>query len=138
MADTLKKKPLSDDEKIAKARLKLTELQLNADDTLQNLLDKYGVFAYSFLSLATATPQQISEQTALPFMSSKVLILYFADNEISDDILAKSVGKSVEDIKTARAKYFEDKGITSDKIRQSQNFAEENVNRMAEKLNGTK
>lgn len=134
MADAIKKKPLSDDEKIAKAQLKLSDLEINDGEVLPNLLHKFGGLVYDFILLALASPQQLCERTALPFMSSKVLIVFFAGHEFLDDLLAKGIGKSVDELRSARAFYLENEARIAHNLKVCQNFSQKNEALFSERI----
>ena len=134
MTNTRKRKPLSDDEKIAKARLKLTSLKLDADEILPKLLKKYGAYSYDFIMQATATPAYVAQRTNQPFMSSKALILHYANDQIPDDTLAKAIKKNVDDIKQAAAQYQTDQNNRDEQVRRTEDRAQEDNNRMSARL----
>ena len=68
------------------------------------LIEKYGVeVAHDLVLKSLTSPSEVCQGVGTNFMSSKKCINYFLNNEISDEIVAKVIGRDVTEVHSKRA-----------------------------------
>ena len=83
---------MSEGRKIALAKQYILRLGLDAEDIMPKLQAKMGGMAYDFVKEACMHPGYLVNRTGEPFQKSKDLIATYANENVSDERIAKALG----------------------------------------------
>lgn len=98
MSNTKTKSAMKDDMKLAKAKTLLVRAGVDADETLSQLVAKYGANTYDIVLNAVLKPADMMEAAGQKYANSKRTIEYYAAHEVSADQLVSAIGKPKTEI----------------------------------------
>lgn len=81
-----------DERKIASAKQKIASLGLDPEEIMPKLQAKMGTYAADFVTQAMRFPGELCNRTGESFQKSKALISTYANEDISDERIAKALG----------------------------------------------
>lgn len=111
---------LIDARNIAIAKQKIASLGLDPEEIMPKLQEKMGQYACNFVNEAMSRPGYLCNRTGETFQKTKALIETYANEEISDERLAKALGAQNKKEITAKTAQIQE-AATKYKVRQDLN-----------------
>lgn len=96
---------------IAIAKQKIASLGLDPEEIMPKLQKKMGQYACTFVTEAMSRPGYLCNRTGEPFQKSKALIQTYANEDISDERLAKALGAKTNKEATAKTAQIQEAAV---------------------------